>query len=408
MGSINKKIVVILLFILFLTCSCREEKRSLKEISSGKSPFFSFIKDDTVFQHLFKEDIKRESLVLNKSEKWNKLLIKFLLLSTDAISKKPDSCSFYALRAYIAALTRSDDMLFKSLDMIEKFNPRSWATNLLIAYIYYQKWEDDKAIKYLDKALNNYCKEGRCVNSNAKIVVEINKLKKRIKANAEELKYDFSKTEVSNIANCYFMELNGGDEEKGRTINWSGKCNNGFAEGKGVMEFSNDLKYEAFYEKGYLNGNAKITWANGSFAEGRFTNGVQSGEWCYYKNGKKFFAVENFDSKGRYHGKTAEWMKNNYIVEMVFKHGVPTRDIKAFQNKKEVRFTVYRNTQKRGRDIKFFSKKDGRVRAALERFEAIMMKDMEKLRDVSEKDLKKNDECSIEDGFNYILKESLM
>lgn len=60
--------------------------------------------------------------------------------------------------------------------------------------------------------------------------------------------------------------------EAGESIRWSGPCKNGFADGKGVLEWMQNGKptdrYEGEYRGGKRNGHGTVTYRNGQTVEG--------------------------------------------------------------------------------------------------------------------------------------------
>jgi hypothetical protein len=66
-------------------------------------------------------------------------------------------------------------------------------------------------------------------------------------------------------------------------VSWDGKCQDGYAEGKGVLTWragEKSLKYrlEATLARGTIEGQAKLAMANGSTYTGTFRNGVPDGQ----------------------------------------------------------------------------------------------------------------------------------
>ncbi|HXQ67455.1 MAG TPA: hypothetical protein VN980_12845, partial [Alphaproteobacteria bacterium] len=71
------------------------------------------------------------------------------------------------------------------------------------------------------------------------------------------------------------------DPVPGQSISWSGPCNDGLADGKGVLQWSENGRpsdrYEGEFVKGHANGHAVFTWENGDRFEGEFKNDHRNG-----------------------------------------------------------------------------------------------------------------------------------
>jgi hypothetical protein len=66
-------------------------------------------------------------------------------------------------------------------------------------------------------------------------------------------------------------------------ISWDGKCQDGYAQGKGVLEWragekSQKFRLEATLSRGAIEGPAKLAMANGTSYTGTFRNGVPDGQ----------------------------------------------------------------------------------------------------------------------------------
>jgi hypothetical protein len=66
------------------------------------------------------------------------------------------------------------------------------------------------------------------------------------------------------------------------TVTWSGECQDGFAEGIGVMQWFEDkqpgARYEGALAHGALSGEGKLTLPDGSTYEGGWLDGRQNGQ----------------------------------------------------------------------------------------------------------------------------------
>jgi hypothetical protein len=70
------------------------------------------------------------------------------------------------------------------------------------------------------------------------------------------------------------------------TVTWSGECKDGFAEGKGVVQFYlsgiADEKYEGEMKGGYADGTGTLMMLDGGRYEGQWSRSKQEGEGEYY------------------------------------------------------------------------------------------------------------------------------
>ena len=58
-----------------------------------------------------------------------------------------------------------------------------------------------------------------------------------------------------------------------KSVTWSGPCQNGVAQGKGVLTFANGDRYEGEFRDGLYNGKGVLTFANGDERNGDFKGG---------------------------------------------------------------------------------------------------------------------------------------
>lgn len=77
------------------------------------------------------------------------------------------------------------------------------------------------------------------------------------------------------------------------TISWSGKCANGKAEGRGVLQWFRDGKptgrYEGEYRGGRMNGRGVYAFSNGNRYEGDWLNDDFHGRGAFiYANGNRY------------------------------------------------------------------------------------------------------------------------
>ena len=69
--------------------------------------------------------------------------------------------------------------------------------------------------------------------------------------------------------------------DPGETVNWTGACLNGIAQGRGVLEWFQNGKpngrYEGEVREGKLDGQGVFTWPDGQRYEGEFRDGRRDG-----------------------------------------------------------------------------------------------------------------------------------
>jgi len=72
---------------------------------------------------------------------------------------------------------------------------------------------------------------------------------------------------------------------------WSGSCSDGYADGKGILTWSNGNRYEGELYVGTISGKGVFYWANGDWYEGNFKDGRREG-----------IGIQHFGCLGQYHG----------------------------------------------------------------------------------------------------------
>jgi len=82
-----------------------------------------------------------------------------------------------------------------------------------------------------------------------------------------------------------------GPEEKNLKVSWTGACSDGFADGNGVLSWSNGSRYEGEVYVGKRSGKGTLYWSNGDWYEGDFKDGRREG-----------FGTHHYGCKGTYHG----------------------------------------------------------------------------------------------------------
>ncbi len=91
----------------------------------------------------------------------------------------------------------------------------------------------------------------------------------------------------------------------GETISWSGTCQNGLAQGRGVAEWLRDGKpdsrHDGEYRDGKANGRGVLTSMNGNRYEGEFRDGNPNGRGVFtYASGNRY---EGAVMDGKRHGR---------------------------------------------------------------------------------------------------------
>ena len=87
---------------------------------------------------------------------------------------------------------------------------------------------------------------------------------------------DYCWIEVSNKPGCYLWTWHGEDAVK---LKWSGKCNGGFASGKGRVTTSEGRKFDGSFVDGKRNGHWVLHYPGLIDAEGPYVDGKQHGRW---------------------------------------------------------------------------------------------------------------------------------
>ena len=120
------------------------------------------------------------------------------------------------------------------------------------------------------------------------------------------------------------------DPDPKDTITWSGRCQNGMAQGPGVVEWLEDnvvaVRTEGEWRDGKLVGNGVLIFASGNRYEGEFVDGLRSGRGVYkWHNGDRFegeyrdntrngHGVETFANGNRYDGEFRNGKPNGHGV----------------------------------------------------------------------------------------------
>jgi hypothetical protein len=115
-------------------------------------------------------------------------------------------------------------------------------------------------------------------------------------------------------------------------VSWSGACRNGFAQGRGVLQWFQSGKPVALaksrWRGGKMNGRGAITLANGEHFKGQWKNDERTGHGVYiYANGDRYDGQYRDDQKsgrgayiyangGRYSGEWRDGMKNGRGTEV--------------------------------------------------------------------------------------------
>ncbi len=101
------------------------------------------------------------------------------------------------------------------------------------------------------------------------------------------------------------------------TVTWSGQCVNGFANGKGTVQwYQNGKKTDVFvgnFYNGKMHGKGKVVYANGGFYEGDYFNGNLHGKGkMTWENG---ITYQGDWKNGKTHGKGKLILPNGDIFE---------------------------------------------------------------------------------------------
>src|SRR5262249_24704434 len=97
-----------------------------------------------------------------------------------------------------------------------------------------------------------------------------------------------------------------GAPQPNESISWSGRCQNGLAQGPGVVQWLEDGKPsgrdEGEWRDGKMTGRGVLTWANGNRYDGEFRDGQRSGRGVFtWANGNRYEG-EYSDDKRNGHG----------------------------------------------------------------------------------------------------------
>jgi hypothetical protein len=81
--------------------------------------------------------------------------------------------------------------------------------------------------------------------------------------------------------------------QPGETVDWSGVCHNGVAQGRGVLRWFQNGKpvalAEGWWRSGKMHGHGVVTLANGERFDGRWANDLMNGHGVYtYANGDRY------------------------------------------------------------------------------------------------------------------------
>lgn len=74
--------------------------------------------------------------------------------------------------------------------------------------------------------------------------------------------------------------------DPGRAIRWTGACKDGFADGFGILHWSQDGRpegrVEGTYLDGRLEGRARVAWTDGRRLAGTFVSGLMNGQGSFW------------------------------------------------------------------------------------------------------------------------------
>jgi hypothetical protein len=99
--------------------------------------------------------------------------------------------------------------------------------------------------------------------------------------------------EAGWIADAKGCKISNPSPKPNETVKWSGACKNGFAEGKGVLEYAVDGKpgarYEGQLKRGRFDGRGMLRTPDGAVYDGDWVDGTQDGYGEYTAADKTTF-----------------------------------------------------------------------------------------------------------------------
>ncbi len=110
--------------------------------------------------------------------------------------------------------------------------------------------------------------------------------------------------------------------KENETITWSGECVNGFANGKGTVQwYQNGKKTSTFIgnlRNGEMNGKGKILFDNGNTYIGNFKQDMKNGygKLTLVKDNETIKAINSWEKNNRGH-----WQGDVYVIQGIFKNG---------------------------------------------------------------------------------------
>jgi hypothetical protein len=450
--KIIRFLMIIVVFSLFIGCPKKKDENQVekKEESSDKvltkndegDIFKQFLQTASILDKLseydgikFEQDklladfesiyIKR---LLNDSDdmlpmffreysKNKELYEKYLNFIDGKIEPSPEKCFLYLIKGFWSAVNYRYEPFFHSLKMLEIFSPDSWSYHLLKGYGYFQRWENEDAIKHLKLALESYCEKvssQKCLETSEDYTYTlVTGMIKKIEESQKEEIYAMSKFKISNHEDCYFMEINKENNEEGESVFWTGICKNGWTEGKGELIYKKSgNRYKVFMDKGRMNGSAEIVLKDGRKVVGEFKNNIKSGLWKHYNKKGVLIKSAPVNQEGKYHGSGFEIVKmdsNNVKFEGNFKNGEAMRDGKTFcfwgtDKESEFPYIVHRYIKKSGQILIPICNAPPNWKENVEQEKLMWKKRLQKVKNNEEKYKKKKHDCSLIKGFGYIRK----
>ena len=123
---------------------------------------------------------------------------------------------------------------------------------------------------------------------------------------------------ISTTSGCMVSASN--SIAKNVKVSWTGNCSDGYADGKGILSWSNGNRYEGDLYVGVISGSGTFYWANGDWYAGAFKDGRRDG-----------IGTQHYGCAGRYQGEFHKgvmdgvgvlYMADGNRYEGTFHHGI--------------------------------------------------------------------------------------
>lgn len=373
--------------------------------------------ESTYIKRLFNDSDEMLPMFFREYSKNKDLYEKYLNFIDKKIELSPDNCSLYLTKGFWSAVNYQYEHFFQSLKMLEIFKPDSWSFHLLKGYGYFQRWKNEDATQHFKLALETYCDQvssKKCLKTSEDYTYTlITEMIKKIEESQNEEIYAMSKFKISNHEGCFFVEINKEKNREGESVSWTGKCQNGWTEGKGELIYKKSgNKYKVFMDKGRMNGPAEIVLKDGIRVVGEFKNNIKSGRWKHYDKNDILIKDVPVNQEGKYHGSGFEIVKmasNNVKFEGTFKNGEAMRDGKTFcfwntDEEKEFPFVAHRYIKKPGQILIPICNASSNWKEIIEQEKIMWKKKLQELKNNKETYINKKQGCNLIKGFDYIRK----